>query len=248
MYLIPPEITESEIIPYRTNVPPGEKIIVLAPHPDDETLGCGGSLRFLLKAKKQIKVLFLTMGEKADPSVRNVGKYEAIREKEALRAMKILGISQYEFLRFPDRELSFYGIELKKKLESSIKHFVPDIIYSPSPLELNPDHRTTASIAEEMANFFGMNIIFYELTTPIRPNLLVDISDEYRTKKRAIKSYKSQLKILDYLTLIKSLNRYRTMTLGSRTRYAEAFWFLDKNEKKDMFSWLSYDRLYKSNL
>jgi LmbE family N-acetylglucosaminyl deacetylase len=61
-------LQESDIIPYHLSHPPGERAIVLAPHPDDETLGCGGTIRLLLKSKRPVKVIFLTSGEKADPS------------------------------------------------------------------------------------------------------------------------------------------------------------------------------------
>ena len=59
-------LQESDIIPFHCSPPIGEKILVLAPHPDDETLGCGGTIRLLRKAKKQVKVIFLTSGDKAD--------------------------------------------------------------------------------------------------------------------------------------------------------------------------------------
>ncbi|MDP2754341.1 MAG: PIG-L family deacetylase [Nitrospirota bacterium] len=61
-------LQEFDIIPYHLSHPPGERAIVLAPHPDDETLGCGGTIRLLLKSKRPVKVIFLTSGEKADPS------------------------------------------------------------------------------------------------------------------------------------------------------------------------------------
>jgi len=110
-------IQESEIIPYHVSEPPGERVLVLAPHPDDEALGCGGTVRLLIEAKKKIRVLFLTSGERADPAQEVspavhcsgsaagscVTDYSLMREKEAERALRVLGVSEYAFLRFPDR-------------------------------------------------------------------------------------------------------------------------------------------------
>jgi len=242
---IAPHLSETEIVPYYASPPLGERILVLAPHPDDETLGCGGSLTILSKAGKSIKAVFLTKGEKADPAITDKGRYAAMREKEASKAMSILGISDYEFLGFPDRELHANLKELREKIGLIVKRFKPDTLYSPSMIDLNPDHRTTAALAMDMAKTGEIKIVFYELTSPIRPNLLVNISSVFKTKKKAIKAYKSQLRIIDYLKLIRSLNIYRTMTLGDKVNYAEAFWVIEKIEKADSVSWLSYQNACK---
>jgi LmbE family N-acetylglucosaminyl deacetylase len=238
MHLIPPELSEPELAPFSASDPLGTRVLVLAPHPDDETLGCGGSLRILIKGGKEVKVVFLTKGEKAVEDPLNRERYAGLREKEAQKALKILGISEYEFLRFPDRELLSRYNELREQVMAEVVSFKPDIIYSPSPIELNPDHRAAATVASEMMKSLDVSVVYYELVTPIRPNMLVDISKVYRIKKKAIKAYRSQLKITDYLNLISSLNAYRTMTLGRGIRYAEAFWLLQKEVSPER--WLTY--------
>ena len=77
---------ESDIIPFSAVPPFGERALVLAPHPDDETLGCGGTIRLLLVANKRVKVVFLTSGEQADHSHNNTD-YAVLREKEAGKAL-----------------------------------------------------------------------------------------------------------------------------------------------------------------
>jgi len=267
-------LQESEIIPYFLSPPPGERIIVLAPHPDDETLGCGGTIRLLVEAKKDIKVVFLTSGDKADPAHKlshqivaggfackggpdglsgrsPVAAYSLIREKEAERALKVLGVSDFEFLRFPDRELHGGREDVLLALLKTVGEFMPDTIYTPSMLEVNPDHRAAAALSMEIQRKYlrcsagsgsqaPVRLVFYEVTTPLRPNVLVDITPVYRRKKRAMKRYGSQLKVRDYLRHITALNTIRALTV-SGPRYVEAFWSLERPMSgEEIADWLSY--------
>jgi LmbE family N-acetylglucosaminyl deacetylase len=236
-------LLETDLIPYSLSQPVGERVIVLAPHPDDETLGMGGSLRLLAKAGKKIKVVVVTCGEKADPGASDRRRYTALRQREALKAFKVMGIADYEFLGFPDRELTAHMSEVEKAIKKVIAEFTPDVVYSPSLIELNPDHRVTAELALKVSqNAEGVSCIFYEITTPFRPNILVDITGTFRYKKKAIKCHKSQLKLTDYFRLAKAMNAYRTFTLGRGVKFAEAFWEIRGIlSKEDLRKWLSYE-------
>jgi LmbE family N-acetylglucosaminyl deacetylase len=236
-------LLETDLVPYSVSMPVGERVVVLAPHPDDETLGMGGSLRLLAETGKKIKVVVLTGGEKADTDITDTLGYASIRQLETLRAFKVLGVTEYEFLGFPDRELLRNKDRLEEAIRRIIDDFRPDVIYSPSIIELNPDHRAAAelsiSINMETSN---PRCIFYEITTPIRPNILVDITKVFKYKKNALKCYKSQLKITDYLRLMEGFNAYRSLTLGKGVKFAEAFWQVGSiKSKEDMKMWLSYE-------
>jgi LmbE family N-acetylglucosaminyl deacetylase len=237
-------LLESDLFPYSVSPPFGNKSIVLAPHPDDETLGCGGTIKLLLNSKKQVKIIFLTSGEKADPS-HPESEMRSMREKEAFNALKVLGVSDYEFFRFPDRELQINYKDAFERLLKVTEHYKPDTLYSPSMVELNPDHRITASLAMDIQKIKSkstdsIKIVFYEVAIPLRPNLLVDISEIFRLKKKAIKKYKSQLKIIDYFRHITALNAMRTLTV-QKAKYVEAFWCIkDPLSEEDIAEWLSY--------
>ncbi len=265
-------LQESDIIPYHLSHPPGESVLVLAPHPDDETLGCGGTIRLLLESKKSVKVIFLTSGDKADPShtlskilhrenppippllkggeggllnESYITEYALLREKEAVKALKVLGVTDYEFMQFPDRELHKYFKSARERLLQIIKEYLPDTIYSPSPIELNPDHRTAAALSLEIQRTGTENgrperIIFYEVATPLRPNMLIDITSAYGRKKRAIKKYRTQLRLIDYLGQITSLNILRSLTVKG-PMYVEAFWCVNDGwQRQDLADWLGY--------
>lgn len=273
-------LQESEIIPFHTSPPAGERALILAPHPDDETLGCGGAVRLLVESGKRVKVVFLTSGDKGDPQhplsrIRqeisaagpksnkpgrgmpaglsdesHLTEYAAMREKEAVSALNLLGVSDYEFLRFPDRELNRYFDSLLDILLDIAKEYMPDSLYSSSPVELNPDHRATALIAREVQrrNMPGVPdkkrqvaLVFYEVTTPLRPNTLVDITTVQTIKEQALNEYKSQMKPIDFLSHIVSLNTVRALTVDAR--YAEAFWVATSPlSDDDIRGWLSYEK------
>jgi LmbE family N-acetylglucosaminyl deacetylase len=242
-------LQESEIIPYHHSPPPGERVLVLAPHPDDESLGCGGTIRLLLNAKKNVKVIFLTSGEKADPNhtLAHSTAYSLLREKEAEAALRVLGVSDYDFLRFPDREIHVRYRNVLKRLLKAVEEFMPDALYSPSMIELNPDHRTAAALSMELQRSATcgvdpspLRVVFYEVALPLRPNILVDITSVYRRKKSAVKRYKSQLKLMDYLRHITALNTIRSLTVNG-SRYVEAFWSIDRPlSDEEISGWLSY--------
>jgi len=232
---------ETDLVPFSVSVPPGERVLVFAPHPDDETLGMGGSLRLLSENGKKIKVVVLTKGEKADPDTRDLERYAHLRKKETLMALKVLGITDYIFLEFPDRELDLYRSDVEGALRAIVDDFAPDVIYSPSIVEIHPDHRVTAELSVAIKQKTDtLKCLFYEIVTPIRPNILVDITKVFHRKKKAIKCYKTQLRINDYLHLLTCLNTYRSFTLGKNVKYAEAFWEISQMPYENMTTWLNY--------
>jgi LmbE family N-acetylglucosaminyl deacetylase len=255
-------LQESEIVPYHLSPPFGDKVLVLAPHPDDETLGCGGTLRLLIESGKSVKVVFLTSGDKGDPehplAVKkhlkdHITDYSLMREKEAVRALKRLGVSDYEFLRFPDRELHTNFEAVRERVYAIAGEYLPDALYSPSDIELNPDHRTTAELSfciqrrtamtlDEGEK--GIRLVFYEVTTRFRPNMLVDITPVFGRKKRAMKKYTSQLRQIDFIGHITALNTVRALTVNAR--YVEAFRVMEQPpDDEENERWLTYQAAIK---
>jgi LmbE family N-acetylglucosaminyl deacetylase len=269
-------LQESQIVPYHLSPPFGDRVLVLAPHPDDETLGCGGALRLLVESGKTVRVVFLTSGDKGDPDHvlsrirrRKAGsarqpafarretaepageshftEYAALREKEAVKALKVLGISDCRFLRFPDRELHAHFEEAFESIRAITAEYHPDTVYSPSMIELNPDHRTTAELsfriqreaAAGSGGGKGLSLVFYEVSTPFRPNMLTDITAAYGKKRRAMKAYKSQLRLINFIDYITALNTVRALTV--KARYVEAFWLMEQPlSEEENIQWLAY--------
>ncbi|KJU82399.1 LmbE family protein [Candidatus Magnetobacterium bavaricum] len=217
-----------------------------------------------MEAGKRVSVAFVTSGDKADPGnplsaqvVYNnpagphFSQYALFREAETQKALSILSSATHLqptlphlFLRYPDREVSNYLDDCLKSLKDVVApngKLLFDTLYSPSPIELHPDHRATAAITLQLQRLCGITVAFYEVTVPLRPNALIDITQVIGIKQMAIAAYESQLKMTDYCEFITSLNRMRALTLGRSITHAEALLVLKKPwNGQTMDEWFSY--------
>ncbi|MFH1481357.1 MAG: PIG-L family deacetylase, partial [Pseudomonadota bacterium] len=217
--------TEENLIPYHSTDLTDKRVLVLAPHPDDETIGCGGSLVLHVKAGDPVKVVFLTNGAQGDSSGREGREdYVQMRKTEAIGACACLGVTDLEFWSYEDRALAgSRGAILR--LMDLIDSFQPQLVYAPSPLEFHPDHRAACFLLCDAIRTCNteFEVAFYELGQPFSPNLLVDITQVIPQKTRAIDLYESQLKERPYKDISMALNRYRSMTLPEGATHAEGF-------------------------
>ena len=217
---------ESEAIPYEAQDLRGERFLLLAPHPDDEVIGCGGLLALHLREGRSVRAVVVTDGAEAGDA--------AVREKESRAALALLGNISPEFLRFADRQLAADQERLKLRLHEILGEFKPDLIAVPSPVEIHPDHLALARAFCELvqnddslfAELAVARVAFYEVSAPLRPNALVDITDVADAKYAAIAAHASQLQLRDYISYSRGLNAYRAMTLAPHVRHAEAYWVM----------------------
>lgn len=216
---------EQDLIPFESHSLVGKKVLVLAPHPDDETLGCGGSLIQHVRYGDPVKILFLTDGGAgyAPPNADNP-TYISLREQESQQACAVLGIEDLTFLQFPDRKLGKESTHYDN-IKAVISSYQPELIYATSPIDLNPDHRATANMVWRAIQELQLQteLVFYEISTPLPINVLVDISQEIELKTKAIKQYKSQMIQINYLAISLSMNRLRSLTIANHAQYAEGF-------------------------
>ena len=197
---------------------------MFAPHPDDETIGCGGSLALHALAGDPVKVVILTdggLGDTSNQTARN--DYVALRKKEALAACAVLGIFDLEFWEYPDRALSG-SRGVVRKIMDLLEDFGPDLVYCPSPLEIHPDHRATCFLVFDAIRSCDLNfeVAFCEINQPVSVDSLVDITSVIGKKKEALKAYRSQLKERPYDDICLSLARFRSVTLPEAT-HAEGY-------------------------
>ncbi|MES3007319.1 MAG: PIG-L deacetylase family protein [Pseudomonadota bacterium] len=226
---------ESRLTPYQA-VPLIEctAALVFAPHPDDETLGCGGLLAACHTAGIPTHAVIVTSGDFGEH-----GKVGGVaREAETSAAATVLGISTVKFWREPDR-----GVVCNERTIAAARQAIfdsnADLILTPSFHEIHPDHRATAWIVIEATRRLAeegrhLRVAMYEVGAPLhRVDVLVDITAHEIVKRAAIAKYISQLSLRPYDTVIFSLNHYRTYTLPTSVKCAEAFCILDAETLKD---------------
>ena len=228
------EFEEAYSFPFQCMELEAERVLVVGPHPDDETYGCGGTLCRLKDLGSEIRIVVLTDGVRGDGRHRyDPSEYVRLREEEVRRAASRLGMDPPEFWGLPDRELHRLA-DLKKRLSQLIWSFQPTLVFTSSPLDVHPDHRYTAqllyNILREEDIPPGIRLAFCEVVVPFRPTHLVDVTSVYPRKRAAMECFATQQEEVDYLSKVSASNRYRSFTLPAEVEYAEAFWILQPAE------------------
>ena len=216
---------EDSLIPYQATELTGARILALAAHPDDETLGAGGTIALSAGKAEALRIWIATDGTSQEGvETEKVSEYGRHRREEAARAAATLGVEPPRFGGLADRRLFEERSSLDAALAAEIEEFRPDLILCPSPVELHPDHRALArSVFERVAasragdpdhdRFRFLRIAFYELSNPLLPNTLVDIASVGEKKDEALAAYASQQAVRDYAGAMRGLNAYRRLTL-----------------------------------
>ncbi|MEC4985741.1 MAG: PIG-L deacetylase family protein [Oscillatoria sp. PMC 1068.18] len=184
------------------------KIIIVAPHPDDETLGCGGAIASLRTSGTAVQVLVISDGTRSHPNSRKypAPKLKKLREAETLAAMKILGIapSQVTFCGLPDGAVKNSFAEGKSSICQYLKQFPPTTIFLPWRKDPHPDHQATWQLIDTCIKQMQLapRLIEYPIWDwdrkqrgefpPTAKAWRLDISKVVKLKKNAIAQYRSQ--------------------------------------------------------
>lgn len=167
-----------------------KNIIIISPHPDDEAIGCGGTIINHVNEGDYVEVVFLTSGEKGGhgPSEEETSK---IREQEAMDAANILKLSKIEFWRQPDGKLEATSANVKR-LKDKIQELKTNVIYVTHDDEQHPDHRAAARLVRQSISELNGDIKIpivwmYEVWTPIQNiDHIVDFTSYVDIKRKAI--------------------------------------------------------------
>lgn len=226
--------------------PGNEKVLVIAPHMDDEVIGCGGALARHIAAGAAVSVVFLTDGrhggrlpvdDQAPAPGREGQSLAAVRSSEARAALGELGIADIVTLDGIDYEV-METPRLADRLREVLLRIRPEVVYLPFFLEEHRDHRAASYLLRTATESTDLRFLCmgYEVWTPLFPNCLVDIDATVELKKRAIGHYHSQLAETDYLHSALGLNAYRSSALLRNCRYAEAFCALPLHSYLELLS------------
>ena len=208
--------------------------LVLAPHYDDEVLGCGGLIARLTASDAVVRVLFLSDSGGDSPDAEKRRVYGRQRRREARAAAEVLGVAGIDDLDLPDGALDQHLEQMSGGIRRAIFSQRPSLLLVPSPLEASRDHRATFRAVHGLLGESrrgdtvwplaqDLEILAYEINHPQYPDVLVDVSDQVATLERAMACYASQQQRHDYLGARLGLSKFRTLTLPAEVRAAEAY-------------------------
>lgn len=153
----------------RTEEMAGTSVLVIAPHPDDETIGCAVAIMRKVDAGATVHIVIASDGERS----RRRFSYErdelaSIRRREALTAIERLGVplENVTFLGLPDGQLADHEGELRSRLSELMDQAPTDQIFAPALADAHPDHRVTAQVTRAIARERAAGIELYEY--PVR--------------------------------------------------------------------------------
>jgi len=180
------------------------KVLVFAPHPDDEVIGAGGTMAKHSLAGDEVDVCIVTKAYAPDwPK-----EHPKVARREALAAGKALGVKSTKFLDFPTVKLNTVSTKaLCDSFSEAVKASRPDVVYLPFPGDTNKDHAIVFECGLVAARPYGEDaakrVLAYETITSsifpgftgptFSPNVFVDIEKTLQSKLRAMRQYRSQL-------------------------------------------------------
>ncbi|MHA1744155.1 MAG: PIG-L deacetylase family protein [Candidatus Heimdallarchaeota archaeon] len=186
------------------------KILVVVAHPDDEVLGCGGTIAKHVQNGNEVYCLIMGEGVSSRYKRREMAKKEELKalKAEAKKAAEILGIKKVFFKDFPDNRFDTVPLlEIIKAIEEIKEEIKPDIIYTHYLGDLNVDHRITfeavLTACRPLPRETTQEIYSFEVPSATEwnfqskqfmPNVFVDISETFNRKIEALKAYRSEIR------------------------------------------------------
>jgi LmbE family N-acetylglucosaminyl deacetylase len=218
-----------------------KKLLVIAAHPDDELLGCGGSIAKYINNGVLVKVLLLGEGSTArydDPSCKEAKAAITLRNSRAVKALGVIGVTDFEFYNLPcGRFDQIPIIEINKIIESVIRQFNPDTVFTHSEGDSNNDHKIVYRASIVATRPCGENIVnrlfCYEVlsssewsyTSAFLPNYFISLKEsQLRAKWSALECYETEMREFPFPRSwegVKNLAVKRGMQAG--IEFAEAF-------------------------
>lgn len=195
--------------------------MVIAPHPDDEILGCGGTIAKAIKNGREVNVIYLSSGD----------SIEDTREKEALAVGRFLGLKQQFFFRLKDQTF-VVNSENVSKLVKVLQNIKPEYVFVNHSEDSDFEHKIAYQLVCEShwkcnltlkdgAKIKGL--VLYEVHKPLSTyNLVENITPFIDIKMKAMKLYKSQISKSRIDLGMIGLNNFRG-TMNEDCGYAEVF-------------------------
>lgn len=216
------EMASLAVGPAVLGLPAFRRVLVLAPHPDDETIGCGGTIALLAGRGAMVQVVVATDGESTIGAAQPPQVVAGRRRREAVAACRALGAAPPIALGLPDGRLQAFRLVLDEMLTELATSMRPELIMAPWALDGHPDHRAAAAAAARVALELGCELWGYEAHTPLPADRAVDITAAIDRKRDALGCHVTAAGALD-LDATLGLNRWRSLLTAAGSGWAECF-------------------------
>ena len=207
----------------------GDGMLCLAPHPDDEVLGCGGLLMLAQRQGLRVHTIIVTAGDQGLEPVSPEASSHALsnpRLDESCTAANTMGLPEPECWHLADRELR-HAPPLIERILLALRAHQPRWLLLPALTEPHPDHQALALAGMAAAQRHGgVSLLLYEVGAPTQPNTLVDISTVADLKWQALEAFASQEALHGYRHHAQSMAAVRAFVCAPHVLAAEAYWQL----------------------
>jgi LmbE family N-acetylglucosaminyl deacetylase len=218
--------------PIPIRAPFGDSMLVIAPHQDDETIGCGGALALQVRAGRSAYVVLLHDGADGhDELGMTRPELVALRNEESRRAAAVIGMEPPIFLSHADLEAS--AQIAAEEIGAIVSARKVDTVFVPFMLDGHPDHRKTNYILAAALKKVdrSVRVFGYEVWGLCIPNVILVIDDVIDQKLAMLRCFEFANKAVDYVQSTQGLNMYHSRMLGSGVcRYAERFFEIPATE------------------
>ena len=218
--------------PIPIRAPFGKSMLVVAPHQDDETIGCGGVLALQVRCGGAAAVVVLQDGGDGYEELGHSRQVQVeMRNEESRRAAAVLQLESPRFLNH--QRLAESAPQAVEELRSILTERRVDAVFTPYVLDGHVDHRVAnyilAGALKQIS--WDVRVLGYEVWGLAIPNVLVIIDEVMDDKLKMLSCFTFANQALDYVHTTKGLNMYRSRLLGAgQCRYAECFFELPREE------------------
>jgi LmbE family N-acetylglucosaminyl deacetylase len=229
--------------PSRLKVPIGKRLLVIAPHPDDESIGVGGLL-LAHRGKCELNIINVFNGDRggrlssqpwmADPDYQSA--LVSARREELTTVGKLLGAASIQYLDLRDGVTIPNSIDAQR-LREMVNRVRPDVVLLPWYLDDQRDHRATNVLYSWACADVDCVVIGFEVWTLCQPNAIFDITAWLDAKLDLVGEYRTQTATVDYAGYVLGVARTRGFLHGvrsDRSGAAEAFFVLPSRDYCDI--------------
>jgi LmbE family N-acetylglucosaminyl deacetylase len=198
-------------------------ILVIAAHPDDEVLGCGGTIALHTQSRDNVTIVLACEGESLRYGKKGVGQ-----TNHTQRAAETLGVKDIRLLGFSDQQLDTVTLtQIISPLEKIVQELHPDIVYCQYGGDVNLDHqllfkailvatRPTAQFISSVYSFDTASSTEWAYPRTFVPDTWVDITPTLHTKLAAMSCYESELRDYPHPRSLKALE-HRARSWGNQS-------------------------------